>query len=98
MTQELIANMLGVRREGVTEAAGASKTYPKEIIMSSQDKFSAQRPDLESMSLAQQITNHEVRQPLGNPPDCVPVAPTVEVNLVRRQLLIGSAVVGLGGV
>jgi gluconate 2-dehydrogenase gamma chain len=80
------------------DAAGASKTYPKEIIMSSQDKFSAQRPDLESRSLAQKITDHEVRQPLGNPPDCGPVAPTVEVNLVRRRLLIGSAVVGLGGV
>jgi gluconate 2-dehydrogenase gamma chain len=80
------------------DAAGASKTYPKEIIMSSQDKFSAQRPDLESRSPAQKITDHEVRQPLGNPLDCLPVAPTVEVNLVRRRLLIGSAVVGLGGV
>jgi hypothetical protein len=28
MTQELIANMLGVRREGVTEAAGATCSGP----------------------------------------------------------------------
>src|ERR1700690_547093 len=66
--------------------------------MSSQDKFTAQGPDLKSRSPAEEIADHELRQLPGNPLDCVAVAPTIEVNLARRRLLIGSAVVGLGGV
>ena len=49
MTQELIANMLGVRREGVTEAAG--KLQALEIIQYSRGKITVlDRPRLEAMS------------------------------------------------
>lgn len=49
MTQELIANMLGVRREGVTEAAG--KLQALEIIQYSRGKITVlDRPRLEVMS------------------------------------------------
>jgi CRP-like cAMP-binding protein len=49
MTQELIANMLGVRREGVTEAAG--KLDKLGIIRYSRGKITVlDRPNLEQMS------------------------------------------------
>src|SRR6187397_2206533 len=49
MTQELIANMLGVRREGVTAAAG--KLQALEIIQYSRGKITVlDRPRLEAMS------------------------------------------------
>jgi len=49
MTQELIANMLGVRREGVTEAAG--KLQELDVIRYSRGKITVlDRPRLESMS------------------------------------------------
>src|SRR6186713_3197442 len=49
MTQELIANMLGVRREGVTEAA--RKLQALEIIQYSRGKITVlDRPRLEAMS------------------------------------------------
>jgi CRP-like cAMP-binding protein len=49
MTQELIANMLGVRREGVTEAAG--KLQKSGVIEYSRGKITVlDRPRLETMS------------------------------------------------
>lgn len=49
MTQELIANMLGVRREGVTEAAG--KLQKKGVIQYSRGKITVlDRPHLERLS------------------------------------------------
>jgi Mn-dependent DtxR family transcriptional regulator len=49
MTQELIANMLGVRREGVTEAAG--KLQDAGVIEYRRGKITVlDRPRLESMS------------------------------------------------
>jgi len=49
MTQELIANMLGVRREGVTEAAG--KLQSLGVIKYSRGKITVlDRPKLESLS------------------------------------------------
>ena len=47
MTQELIANMLGVRREGVTEAAG--KLLSAGLIRYSRDRITVlDRPGLEA--------------------------------------------------
>jgi CRP-like cAMP-binding protein len=49
MTQELIANMLGVRREGVTEAAGKLQT--KGVIRYSRGRITVlDRPKLEALS------------------------------------------------
>jgi len=49
MTQELIANMLGVRREGITEAAG--KLQALDVIRYSRGKITVlDRPKLEEMS------------------------------------------------
>jgi CRP-like cAMP-binding protein len=49
MTQELIANMLGVRREGVTEAAG--KLQDMGVIEYSRGKINVlDRPKLEGLS------------------------------------------------
>jgi CRP-like cAMP-binding protein len=49
MTQELIANMLGVRREGVTEAAG--KLQKAGVIEYARGKITVlDRPELEKMS------------------------------------------------
>lgn len=49
MTQELIANMLGVRREGVTEAAG--KLQKQGVIEYRRGKIKVlDRPQLESLS------------------------------------------------
>jgi CRP-like cAMP-binding protein len=49
MTQELIANMLGVRREGVTEAAG--KLHKRGVIEYQRGRIRVlDRPELESLS------------------------------------------------
>jgi CRP-like cAMP-binding protein len=49
MTQELIANMLGVRREGVTEAAG--RLQKQGVIRYSRGKITVlDRPKLEGLS------------------------------------------------
>jgi hypothetical protein len=48
MTQEMIANMLGVRREGVTEAAG--KLQKLEVIEYSRGRITVlDRPKLETL-------------------------------------------------
>lgn len=49
MTQELIANMLGVRREGVTDAAG--KLQRRGVIEYSRGQITVlDRPELENLS------------------------------------------------
>jgi gluconate 2-dehydrogenase gamma chain len=65
--------------------------------MSSQNKFDTQRPDLQSESLYEEIADVDGRERLDQAqPE--PVAQSVKVNLVRRRLLLGGAVVGVGGV
>jgi ABC-type dipeptide/oligopeptide/nickel transport system ATPase component len=66
----------------------------REISMSSQDEFDAQKSDPGSKALEEKVAGHEQHQ---SPSDPLPRAP-VAVNLVRRRLLIGSAAVGIGGV
>jgi gluconate 2-dehydrogenase gamma chain len=65
--------------------------------MSSQDKLEVLRQNLESTSRAEEIADQEPRPSSDNLPQRVPRAPTVNVNLVRRRLLLGGAVVGIGG-
>jgi gluconate 2-dehydrogenase gamma chain len=67
--------------------------------MSSQkNKFDAQRPNAESESFCEEIADNESHKRPLNPPQPEPIAPSVKVNLVRRRLLLGGAVVGIGGV
>jgi gluconate 2-dehydrogenase gamma chain len=66
--------------------------------MSSQDKGETQRPNLGSQSPGEKVAVHEPHRDPGNPLRRVPIAPAVKVNLVRRRLLLGGAVVGIGGV
>jgi gluconate 2-dehydrogenase gamma chain len=54
------------------------------------------RPD--SGSPISNLAEHEKQQPLRNPLQSDPVADAVKVNLIRRRLLLGSAVAGIGGV
>jgi gluconate 2-dehydrogenase gamma chain len=65
--------------------------------MSLQDKFGAQRPDLDSKSLSDENADYEPRQSPSDRFQRVAKAPTVQVNLVRRRLLLGGAAVGVGG-
>jgi len=66
--------------------------------MSSQDKGVSQRPYLGSQSPVEELAVHEPHRGPGNPLRRVPIAPAVKVNLARRRLLLGGAVVGIGGV
>jgi hypothetical protein len=64
--------------------------------MSSQNKFDPQIPDLQSESFHEEVADIDGRERLDQrQPE--PIAESVEVNLVRRRLLLGGAVVGLGG-
>jgi gluconate 2-dehydrogenase gamma chain len=64
--------------------------------MSSQNKFGVQRPDLQSESFYEEIADIDGRERLdrGQPE---PIAQSIKVNLVRSRLILGGAVVGLGG-
>jgi len=66
MTQELIANMLGVRREGVTEAAG--KLQKLGVIRYSRGKIVVlDRPHLERLSCeCYSVVKHETDRLLGS--------------------------------
>ena len=66
--------------------------------MSSQDKDKTQRYNPECRSPAEEAADHELHQSSGTPLRHVPILPPVKVNLSRRRLLLGSAVVGIGGV
>lgn len=68
MTQELIANMLGVRREGVTEAAG--KLQKLGVIRYSRGKITVlDRPHLERLSCeCYAVVKHETDRLLIAPP------------------------------
>jgi gluconate 2-dehydrogenase gamma chain len=66
--------------------------------MSSQDKGETQRPYLGSQSQVEELAVHEPHRAPGNPLRRLPIAAAVKVNLVRRRLLLGGAVVGIGGV
>jgi CRP-like cAMP-binding protein len=69
MTQELIANMLGVRREGVTEAAG--KLQKLGIIRYARGRITVlDRPRLEQMSCeCYAVVKKETDRLLPRPPD-----------------------------
>src|ERR1700689_537998 len=65
--------------------------------MSSQDKGETPSPTIEPGSLVGKNADHDPRHS-ANSIQREPIAPAVKVNLVRRRLLLGSAVVGVGGV
>jgi gluconate 2-dehydrogenase gamma chain len=65
--------------------------------MSSQDKGETPRPTIEAGSPAEKDAEHDPRHSPSNSIQREPIAPTVEVNLVRRRLILGGAVVGVGG-
>jgi CRP-like cAMP-binding protein len=68
MTQELIANMLGVRREGITEAAG--KLQKKGLINYSRGHITVMdRPGLENQACeCYQVVRQEFKRLLAPPP------------------------------
>jgi gluconate 2-dehydrogenase gamma chain len=54
-------------------------------------------PVTKEIAMPEEITDHEPHQSSENLPQPAPRAPAVKVNLVRRRLLLGGAVVGIGG-
>lgn len=65
--------------------------------MPSQNKFDAQRPDLQSETFHEEIVEVDGRERLDQyQPE--PIAQRVKVNQVRRRLILGGTIVGLGGV
>ena len=96
MTQELIANMLGVRREGVTEAAG--KLQAQGVIKYHRGRITVlDRPRLERLSCecyavvkkeSDRLFSDRYRPVLGQPPGLpVPASkpPRPPLGLRRRQ-------------
>jgi gluconate 2-dehydrogenase gamma chain len=65
--------------------------------MSSQDKGGTPRPTKEPGSPAEQNADHDPNHSSSNSIQREPMAPTATVNLVRRRLLLGGAVAGIGG-
>src|ERR1700677_3512295 len=66
--------------------------------MSSQDKVEAPSPTIEPGSPVGKNADHDPRHSPSNSIQREPIAATDKVNLVRRHLLLGGAVVGVGGV
>jgi gluconate 2-dehydrogenase gamma chain len=66
--------------------------------MSSHDTFDAQRPDLQSESCYEEIADIDGRCKRLDARQPEPIAPSVKVDLVRRRLLMGGAVAGIGAV
>ena len=65
--------------------------------MPSQNKFDAQGPDPQSESFYEEIADIDGPKRLDQcQPE--PIAQNGKINLVRRCLILGGAVVGLGGV
>ena len=65
--------------------------------MSSRDEGETPRPTIDPGSPAETNVGHAPRHS-SNSIQHEPIAPAVEVNLVRRRLLLGGAVAGIGGV
>jgi hypothetical protein len=61
--------------------------------MSLRSKGEAKRLNMESQSPVEEVAGMEQRQAPVNVRERSPIATTVKVNLVRRRLLLGSAVV-----
>jgi len=83
MTQELIANMLGVRREGVTEAAG--KLQKLRVIDYSRGKITVRdRPKLEKLSCeCYAVVKKEMDRLLPDPPGLLPLAGSDQLPTTR---------------
>src|ERR1700721_4844640 len=65
--------------------------------MSSQGEGETPPPNIKPGSPAKKNAGHDPRHS-SNSIQHEPIAPTAEVNLVRRRLLLGGAVAGIGGV
>src|SRR6202789_3016476 len=65
--------------------------------MSSREEGETPRPTIDPGSPAETNAGHDPRHSPSGSIQHGPIAPTVEVNLVRRRLLLGGAVAGIGG-